>query len=80
MVVLKNLEKEFDPTSKAEAYRILEEAHRNNWLITGLIFVDTTRPTLVDTHNLVETPLNRLADADLRPPREMIAKVNDLMF
>jgi len=80
VVVLKNLEKAYDPTSRAEAYRILEESHRNKWLITGLIYADTSRPTLTETHNLVDTPLNRLTDADLRPPREMMAKVNDLMF
>ncbi|HEY5984126.1 MAG TPA: 2-oxoacid:ferredoxin oxidoreductase subunit beta [Anaerolineales bacterium] len=80
VVVLKKLEKAYDPTQRAEAFRVLEEAHRNNWLITGLVYVDTTRPTLVETHNLVDTPLNRLGDADLRPPREMMAKVNDLMF
>jgi 2-oxoglutarate ferredoxin oxidoreductase subunit beta len=80
VVILKKLEKDFDPTSRAEAFRVLEEAHRNNWLVTGLLYVDTTRPTLTETHNLVDTPLNRLSDADLRPPVEMMAKVNDLMF
>ena len=49
-------------------------------MITGLLYVDTTKPTLTETHNLVETPLNRLADADLRPALEIMAKVNDLMF
>jgi 2-oxoglutarate ferredoxin oxidoreductase subunit beta len=79
-VVLKNLEKDYDPTKRSEAYRVIEESHRMKWLVTGLLFVDTTRPTLTETHNLVEMPLNRLTDADLRPAPQMMATVNDLMF
>ncbi|MFH1183495.1 MAG: 2-oxoacid:ferredoxin oxidoreductase subunit beta [Chloroflexota bacterium] len=79
-VILKNLEKDYDPTRRSEAYRVIEESHRMKWLVTGLLFVDTTRPTLTETHNLVETPLNRLTEADLRPSPGMMAEVNDLMF
>ncbi|MCC6299394.1 MAG: 2-oxoacid:ferredoxin oxidoreductase subunit beta [Anaerolineales bacterium] len=79
-VILKNLEKNYDPFSRFEALRTLEEAQRNNWLITGLIYVSTDKPALVDTYNLVDAPLNRLTEADLRPAPEMIDKVNALMF
>jgi len=79
-VILKNLDKEYNPTSRWEAMRILEEAQRNDWLVTGLIFVETDRPSLTEQYNLMDTPLNRLGQDDLRPPREMIAKVNELMF
>jgi 2-oxoglutarate ferredoxin oxidoreductase subunit beta len=79
-VILKNLEKDYDPTKRSEAYRVIEESHRMKWLVTGLLFVDTTRPTLTETYNLVETPLNRLTDVDLRPAPDIMTKVNDLMF
>ncbi|HSR21599.1 MAG TPA: 2-oxoacid:ferredoxin oxidoreductase subunit beta [Anaerolineales bacterium] len=79
-VILKNLEKDYDPSQRSEAYRVIEESHRMQWLVTGLLFVDTTRPNLNETCNLVEMPLNRLTDAELRPGPEMIAKVNELMF
>jgi 2-oxoglutarate ferredoxin oxidoreductase subunit beta len=79
-VILKNLEKGYDPTNRFEALRILEEAERNNWLITGLMYVDTTKPNLTSMYNLVDTPLNRLTESDLRPPHEMIDRVNALMF
>jgi 2-oxoglutarate ferredoxin oxidoreductase subunit beta len=80
VVVLKKLEKDYDPTNRFEALRILEEARRNNWLVTGLLYVETGRPTLTEMHNLVDTPLNRLTDAELRPDPKMIDKVNELMF
>ena len=80
VIVLKNLEKGFDPTSRIEAMRALDEARNNNWLLTGLIYVNPEKPALAETHNLVDTPLNRLTDAELRPAPEMINKVNALMF
>ncbi len=80
VIILKNLEKSHDPRNRFEALRVLEEAQRNNWLTTGLIYVSTDKPVLSDTYNLVDTPLNRLTEADLRPAPEMIDKVNALMF
>jgi 2-oxoglutarate ferredoxin oxidoreductase subunit beta len=80
LIILKNLEKDYNPTDRFQALRVLEEAHQNNWLATGLIYVSTEKPSLVETHNLVDTPLNRLSDTDLRPLPEMIAKINELMF
>ncbi len=80
VVILKNLEKGYDPSNRFEALRILEEAQHNNWLITGLLYADTSKPSLVETYNLVDTPLNRLTEADLRPAPDMIDKVNALMF
>jgi 2-oxoglutarate ferredoxin oxidoreductase subunit beta len=80
VIILKNLEKDYDPTNRFEAIRILAEAQANNWLATGLIYIETDKPSLTEMYNLVETPLNRLQDVDLRPSAEMINKVNALMF
>ncbi len=79
-VILKNLEKGYDPTNRYEALRVMEEAQRNNWLVTGLLYINTTKPTLTSIYDLVETPLNRLTEVDLRPARSAIDKVNALMF
>ena len=80
VVILKNLEKDYDPTNRFEALRILAEAEANNWLATGLIYIETDKPSLIETYKLVETPLNRLQEVDLRPGVEMMKKINDLMF
>ena len=79
-VILKNLEKGYNPTDRFEALRVMEEAGRNNWLITGLLYVDTSKPNLTSMYNLVDAPLNRLTESELRPERAMIDKVNALMF
>src|ERR1700690_3533841 len=80
VVIFENLEKGYHPTNRFGALRELEEAQRNNWLITGLLYVDTSKPSLTETYNLPHIPLNRLTEADLRPAPDMMEKVNALMF
>ncbi len=79
-IILKKLEKDYDPNDRANAFQTLENAQKNNWLLTGLIYIDTTRPTLTDMYDLVDTPLNRLTEPDLRPARETMDKINAMMF
>ena len=79
-VILKNLEKGYDPTNRFEALRVMEESQQNNWLITGLLYVNTTKPNLTSLYNLVDAPLNRLTESDLRPERAALDKINALMF
>jgi 2-oxoglutarate ferredoxin oxidoreductase subunit beta len=79
-VVLKKLERDYDPTNRSRAIELLEEANRKNWLITGLIYIDTEQPSLFDIYNLTDMPLNRLPADQLRPPLESIEKVNSMMF
>ncbi len=78
MIILKKLEREYDPTNRAEAMRVIEEANANQWLITGLIYVDEDQPSLIDRYDLPDTPLNRLPESRLRPPKEMLDKINNL--
>jgi 2-oxoglutarate/2-oxoacid ferredoxin oxidoreductase subunit beta len=79
-VILKKLERNHDPTKRVEAMRILEEANANRWLITGLIYVDESPPSLRDLYDLPDTPLNRMPESRLRPPRETLDKLNEMMF
>jgi len=79
-VILKKLEKDYDPTSRWEALRILEQAEKNNWLVTGLIYVDPNQPTMYDMYNMPATPLNRMTEKQIRPARETMQQVNDMMF
>ncbi|GAB4539428.1 MAG: 2-oxoacid:ferredoxin oxidoreductase subunit beta [Anaerolineales bacterium] len=80
LVALKNLEKGYNPTDRYAALRAMEDAQRNNWLLTGLLYIEPEKPDLISHYNLVDTPLNRLTEAELRPERSMIEKVNELMF
>lgn len=79
-IVLKKLELDYDPTNRSNILCMLEEANKKNWLVTGLIYIDTDQPSLFDFYNLTDTPLNRLSESQIRPPEETIDKVNAMMF
>lgn len=75
VMVLKKLERDYDPTDRVAAVRILEESHSNRLLITGLIYYNQNHPTLHDTLGMVETPLALLPDSLMRPSRESLEQV-----
>ncbi|MCP4138971.1 MAG: 2-oxoacid:ferredoxin oxidoreductase subunit beta [Chloroflexi bacterium] len=77
---LQKLERDYDPTDRIAAVQIIEESRANNLLLTGLIYVEPERLTLMDTLNLPEEPINRLKEKDLRPAPETMKKINAAMF
>lgn len=79
-IMLRKLGREHDPTDRKAALRVLEQSNSCDCLLTGLIYIAPEQPTLTDIYNLPDTPLNRLSAEHLRPPRETIADINDLMF
>jgi len=79
-IILKKLENDYNPKERWNAFRVLEEAQRNNWLLTGLIYVDTEHPSMVEMYDLPTQALNRMQEHQLRPPREAMKIVNELMF
>jgi len=57
----------------------MEEAQRNDWLVTGLLYI-SPRPNKPDSiYNLVDIP-STASRVDLRPDRSMIDKINGMMF
>jgi len=79
-ILLKKLERDYDPTNRAEAFRILEEGNRECCLVTGLVYIAQDVPTLIDQYNLPDEPLNRLPEERIRPGRDAIEKINAMMF
>jgi 2-oxoglutarate ferredoxin oxidoreductase subunit beta len=75
-VVLKKLEKDYDPRDRRQAFQALEEAQRENWLITGLIYVDPDVPSLFDAYDLPDVGLNRMVEKQLRPPQSTLEEIN----
>src|SRR5690606_29628711 len=66
---LKKLEKGHDPRNRAEAIGVLQEAEREQLLLTGLIYYEEPRPTLPEALQLSDTPLAQLQGDALRPPK-----------
>lgn len=80
IIKLKKLDADYDPTDRWHALRVLEEAEQENYLVTGLIYVDTDSPSVFDLFDMPEQPLNRMKEHQIRPAPETIEKINALMF
>lgn len=75
-IILRKLGRDYDPTNREEAIKVLEEANSCQCLLTGLIYIDPDQPSMVDIFQLTDKPLNRLGQAELRPTRESLEQIN----
>jgi 2-oxoglutarate/2-oxoacid ferredoxin oxidoreductase subunit beta len=73
---IKKLERDYDPTNKTQAINLLHEAQENGLLLTGLLYMDTSQPTSFELQNLIEKPLNRLSESEIRPDRKILKLLN----
>ena len=80
MILLKKLERDYDPTDRMAAIQVLEQSSMDKVLITGLIYLERGRKSLTEIYDLTETPLNRLKQAQMRPSKESLAEINAMMF
>ncbi len=72
IVRLKKLGEDHDPRSRLQAITSLERAQRENLFLTGLIYYEEPRPTLVETENLIDSPIAHLSDAQARPSKDKL--------
>jgi 2-oxoglutarate ferredoxin oxidoreductase subunit beta len=75
VIRLKKLDQSHDPTDRFAAMRLLEEAHQKQEFITGLIYVNESRPSFPELERLPEDALARLPEEKTRPSREALARV-----
>ena len=76
-LLLQKLAREYDPTDRAAAVNLLEEARSKQLLVTGLIYLNNSQPTLCEVQNLVDTPLAQLSEEMLRPSRRSLLDLMD---
>src|ERR1017187_5345169 len=69
---LRKLLEDYDPTDKANAVRTLMEAQDNDEILTGVFYINTTKPTFIDQLNLVNEPLGTLPESLTRPPKSAL--------
>ncbi len=74
-LLLKKVDGSHDPTDKDAALRLLREAHDNQLFITGLLYVNQSRPSLAEVYRLGDTPLSYLPESKLRPSRESLQQI-----
>jgi 2-oxoglutarate ferredoxin oxidoreductase subunit beta len=69
---LRKLEEDYDPTNRIAAITRLNAAHEQGEVLTGVFYVNTTAPSLIDQLNLVDAPLATLPESLTRPGREVL--------
>jgi 2-oxoglutarate ferredoxin oxidoreductase subunit beta len=71
-LLLKKLGRDYDPTSKFDALKALDEAETKGEVLTGVLYVDTAKPTFMDMLQLEDVPLATLPESRTRPPKEVL--------
>jgi 2-oxoglutarate ferredoxin oxidoreductase subunit beta len=72
---IRKLDRDYDPTSRLAAITTLELAEQNNEVLTGVLYVNTAKPTLVESLNLADEPLATLPESKVRPPKTALDEV-----
>jgi 2-oxoglutarate/2-oxoacid ferredoxin oxidoreductase subunit beta len=68
-IMLKKLARDYDPADKMRAIQTLHEASSIGHVVTGLVYLDTSRPTFIDMLNVLDEPLATLPESKVRPPQ-----------
>ncbi|HEY7839668.1 MAG TPA: 2-oxoacid:ferredoxin oxidoreductase subunit beta [Terriglobales bacterium] len=72
---LRKLAQDFDPSNGQQALDVLTAAHQSGEVLTGVFYLDTTKPDFVQQLGLVGEPLAHLPEAVVRPPRAVLDEV-----
>jgi 2-oxoglutarate ferredoxin oxidoreductase subunit beta len=72
---IRKLGRDYDPTSKIHALTALHEADQKGEVLTGVLYVDTAKPTFLDMLNMSDEPLATLPQSKTRPPKEALDQI-----
>ncbi len=66
---IRTVGRDYDPTDRLAALAALEEAEKNGEVLTGVLYVNTAKPTFLELLNLGDEPLATLPLEKVRPPK-----------
>lgn len=76
-VLLHKLEHDYDPSSRLNAVTRLHQASDGDEVLTGLLYLDQSRPSFTKMLNLVDQPLASLPESMTRPSAEALQRINE---
>jgi len=79
-MVLKKIDKDYDPTDRHAALDLLTESYKYHYFATGLIYFSEVPPTIQEQYDLPEEPFNRLTTDRLRPSKESLEAINISLY
>ena len=72
---IRKLGRDFNPTDRFAALVALEESEAHGEVLTGVLYVNTNKPTFTELLNLAEEPLATLPQSRTRPARIVLDTV-----
>jgi 2-oxoglutarate ferredoxin oxidoreductase subunit beta len=72
---IRKLDRDYDPTDKIGALRVLSEAQAKGEVLTGVLYVDTQKPNFIQLLNMSDETLATLPESKTRPPRAVLDQV-----
>jgi 2-oxoglutarate ferredoxin oxidoreductase subunit beta len=72
---IRKLHREYDPTNRLTAASLLEESEAKGEVLTGVLYVNTSKPTFLEQLNLADEPIGTLPQSKTRPSREVLDQV-----
>jgi 2-oxoglutarate ferredoxin oxidoreductase subunit beta len=72
---IRKLGRDYDPTNKMHALTALHEADQKGEVLTGVLYVDTGKPTFLDMLHLADEPLATLPESKIRPSKEALDQI-----
>jgi 2-oxoglutarate ferredoxin oxidoreductase subunit beta len=69
---IKKLGRDYDPTNKFDALKAIDESNKNGEVLTGVYYVDTSKPNFLDMLSIDDAPLATLPESKVRPPKEAL--------
>ena len=74
---IRKLGRDYDPTNRVAALAALEDAEAKGEVLTGALYVNTSKQTFIEQLGMVDEPLATLPENRVRPSRAVLDEVMD---
>ncbi len=74
-IVLRKIDKDYDPTSRKSAFSYLEERRKHGEIVTGLLYINEQHKNMHQVAGTVAEPLTALPYEDLCPGRDKLSEI-----
>jgi 2-oxoglutarate ferredoxin oxidoreductase subunit beta len=69
---IRKLSRDFDPADRFKALQALEESEAKGEVLTGVLYLNTSKPTFLDLLNLTDEPVATLPESKVRPGKAVL--------
>jgi 2-oxoglutarate ferredoxin oxidoreductase subunit beta len=74
---IRKLARDFDPADRFQALQALEESEAKGEVLTGVLYLNTNKPTFLDLLNLTPEPVATLPESKVRPTKAVLDSLMD---